>query len=83
MELYEAMERGRTARDFENEPFSTIALERMIACENESERARKVLGIPEDHFIPCFLGVGVPAKDARYVRQQEIDPSERIHRDHY
>lgn len=54
-----------------------------IPFEKDSVRAREVLGIPEDWFIPCFLGVGVPAKDAQYVKQHKIDPADRIHWDRY
>lgn len=33
--------------------------------------------------MPCFIGIGVPKKDAKYVEQKEIDISQRIHIDRW
>ena len=50
-----------------------------IPLGNEAEHAREDLGFPEDYFMPCFIGIGVPKKDAPAVKQQEIRTEERIH----
>ena len=50
-----------------------------IPLGNEAEHAREVLGFPEDYFMPCFIGIGVPKKDAPVVKQKEIRTEDRIH----
>ena len=50
---------------------------------NGDEYARKVLGFPEDYFMPCFIGIGKPRKDAVPVKQKEISIKERIHWDKF
>ena len=50
-----------------------------IPLGNETDHAREVLGFPEDYFMPCFIGIGVPKKDAPVVKQKEIRTEDRIH----
>ena len=50
-----------------------------IPLGDEENHARKVLGFPEEYLMPCFIGIGLPAKDAKRVVQKEIDIHERIH----
>ena len=50
-----------------------------VPLGDEEEYARKVLGFPEDYFMPCFIGIGKPRKDAVPVKQKEISIKERIH----
>ena len=50
-----------------------------IPLGNEADHAREVLGFPEDYFMPCFIGIGVPKKDASVVKQQDIRTEDRIH----
>lgn len=50
-----------------------------IPLGNEDEWSRKILGYPEDYMMPCFIGIGVPQKDAIMVKQKTIDLNERIH----
>ena len=50
-----------------------------IPLGNEADHAREVLGFPEDYFMPCFIGIGVPKKDAPVVKQQDIRTEDRIH----
>lgn len=50
-----------------------------IPLGDEENHARKVLGFPEEYLMPCFIGIGLPAKDAKRVAQKEIDIQERIH----
>ena len=54
-----------------------------IPLGDELEYSRKVLGYPDDYLMPCFIGIGVPKKDAKYVEQKEIDISRRIHIDRW
>ena len=50
-----------------------------IPLGDEADHAREVLGFPEDYFMPCFIGIGVPKKDAPAVKQKEILTEDRIH----
>ena len=49
----------------------------------EYEYAGKVLGFPDDCFMPCFIGMGRPKKEEKPVRQVEINPGNRIHWNRY
>lgn len=46
-----------------------------VPLGNEGEHSRTVL----DYFMPCFIGIGIPKKDAPVVKQKSIDVAERIH----
>ena len=54
-----------------------------IPLGNEEEYAREVLGFPNDYFMPCFIGIGKPKKNASVVKQKDIDVKERIHWDNW
>ena len=45
----------------------------------EEQIAGKALGFPEEYLIPCFIGIGKPAKDAVRTKQLEVDLDEMIH----
>ena len=51
-----------------------------IPLGNEGEYARKVLGFPEDYLMPCFIGMGKTAANAKIIRQKEISVESRIHK---
>ena len=50
-----------------------------IPLGNEADHAREILGFPDDYFMPCFIGIGVPKKDTPVVKQKEIRTEDRIH----
>lgn len=50
-----------------------------VPLGNESEYAKTVLKYPDDYFMPCFIGIGIPKKDAPVIKQKVIDITERIH----
>lgn len=50
-----------------------------VPLGSEEEYARDVLGFPKDYFMPCFIGIGKPKKDAPVIKQKTIDIRERIH----
>lgn len=52
-----------------------------IPLGNEGEHAREILKFPEEYFMPCFIGIGKPKKDAPVIRQKKIDIKKRIHFD--
>lgn len=52
-----------------------------VPLGNEGEYARKVLGFPNDYFMPCFIGIGRPKADADVVKQKDITVKDRIHWD--
>ena len=54
-----------------------------IPLGNESEHAREVLGYPEDYYMPCFIGIGKPSKNAEIPKQKEIEVKDRIHWDKF
>ncbi len=50
-----------------------------VPLGNEAEYARDVLKFPKDYFLPCFIGIGKPKKDAPIIKQKKIDVNDRIH----
>lgn len=50
-----------------------------VPLGNESEHAKTVLEYPDDYFMPCFIGIGIPKKDTPVIKQKVIDITERIH----
>ncbi len=52
-----------------------------VPLGNEGQYARDVLGFPDDYFMPCFIGIGKPKKDAPIIKQKVIDIRERVHFD--
>lgn len=50
-----------------------------VPLGNEDEYARDVLGFPNDYFMPCFIGIGRPKKNAPAIKQKDIDIKQRIH----
>lgn len=51
-----------------------------IPCINgESTYIKDVLKIPEDYEIPCYIALGYPDENAKFIRQHSIKPEERIH----
>lgn len=54
-----------------------------VPLGNEAEYARQLLGFPKDYFMPCFIGIGKPRKDAAAVKQKTISVKERIHWDNW
>ncbi|MBQ9928406.1 MAG: nitroreductase family protein [Lachnospiraceae bacterium] len=54
-----------------------------IPLGNEGEYAKEMLGFPDDYFMPCFIGIGKPKKNASVIKQKNIDVKERIHWDNW
>lgn len=50
-----------------------------VPLGNESEWVRDVLGYPNDYFMPCFVGIGKPKKNAPVIKQKDIEVEDRIH----
>lgn len=50
-----------------------------VPLGNEGEWSREVLQYPNDYFMPCFIGIGRPQKDAPKIKQKSIATKERIH----
>lgn len=50
-----------------------------VPLGNEAEYSRSILNYPTDFFMPCFIGIGKPLKDASIIKQKEISVKERIH----
>lgn len=54
-----------------------------IPLGSEREYAKDILGFPDDYFMPCFIGIGKPKKDAAMIKQKDIHVMERIHWDNW
>ena len=54
-----------------------------IPLGDESEYARKVLGYPDDYYMPCFIGIGKPKDNAPMPKQKDINVKDRIHWDRF
>lgn len=54
-----------------------------VPLGNESEWSREVLQYPKDYFMPCFIGIGKPKRDAAVIKQKDIAVEERIHWDRW
>ncbi|MCR5226240.1 MAG: nitroreductase family protein [Eubacterium sp.] len=50
-----------------------------IPLGNEESVAKEALNIPDEYLIPCFIGIGRPAKDAAATRQIDVDYDAQIH----
>lgn len=50
-----------------------------IPLGDEADYLRQVLGYPEDYLMPCFIGIGIPAKNAKIIEQKDIAVNWRIH----
>ena len=42
-----------------------------------------ISGYPNDYFMPCFIGIGKPKKDASIIKQKDINVKDRIHWDRW
>lgn len=54
-----------------------------VPLGNEGEYAKEMLGFPDDYFMPCFIGIGKPKKNASVIKQKNIDIKQRIHWDNW
>ena len=54
-----------------------------VPLDNEGKLAKEVLCYPEDYFMPCFIGIGMPKADAEQIKQKEISVQERMHFDRW
>ena len=54
-----------------------------IPMGNEEAVAKETLDIPDEYLIPCFIGIGRPAKGAKPTRQIEVDYNKQIHWEHF
>ena len=50
-----------------------------IPLGNEESVAKEALNIPDEYLIPCFIGIGQPAKDATTTKQLDVDYDAQIH----
>ena len=50
-----------------------------IPLGDEEAVAKETLNIPDDYLIPCFIGIGRPAKDAVSTKQIDVDYDAQIH----
>lgn len=50
-----------------------------IPWDNEEDIAKAALGFPDEYMIPCFIGIGRPAKDAVRTKQLDVDLDKMIH----
>lgn len=46
---------------------------------DEERIAQTVIDFPDEYMIPCFIGIGRPAKDAVRTKQIDVNIDEQIH----
>lgn len=47
----------------------------------ELEHIKLTLKHPETYFMPCYIALGYPSKDAKLPIQKQINVEDRIHID--
>jgi len=52
-----------------------------IPVGNEPQHIKNVLRHPDDYVLPCYIGLGYPAKDAVVNIQKEVSAKDKIHID--
>ena len=50
-----------------------------IPFEKELDYLKELLHYPEDYYIPCYLGIGYPAKDAVIIPQKQFNIKDKVH----
>ena len=50
-----------------------------IPMTEETEHIKKTLQHPEEYFMPCYIALGYPAKDAKVPVQKQIKVEDRMH----
>lgn len=50
-----------------------------IPSEEELDYLRELVHYPEDYYMPCYLGIGYPHKDAVIIPQKHFNISDKIH----
>jgi nitroreductase len=50
-----------------------------IPSEMEQDYLREALQYPDDYYMPCYLGIGYPAKDAVIPKQKHFDIKDKLH----
>ncbi len=54
-----------------------------IPFNHEVIKIKKLLNIPDDYEVPCFLALGYPTDNAVFHKQKEISVEDRIHVNRY
>lgn len=52
-----------------------------IPVGGEAEHIRRIINYPDDYVMPCYIGLGYPAKKAAKVIQNKVKASDKIHFD--
>ena len=52
-----------------------------IPLGNEPQYIKNVVGYPNDYILPCYIGLGYPAKDTFINIQKEVSVKDKIHID--
>ena len=52
-----------------------------VPVGNEPQHIKNVLRHPDDYVLPCYVGLGYPAKDAVINAQKEVSAKAKIHMD--
>lgn len=52
-----------------------------IPVGNEPQHIKNVLRHPDDYVLPCYIGLGYPAKGAVVNAQKEVSAKAKIHKD--
>lgn len=51
-----------------------------IPVGEEGKKVCQELGVPENYVMPCYIGIGVPAKESPIMEQTQYSSEQKIHR---
>ena len=50
-----------------------------IPTDEESEKVRGILNVPEHYVMPCYIGIGYPDENAEMIQQHTYHAEEKTH----
>lgn len=56
-----------------------LACSMRIPVGDEGINVAKVVGVPDDYLLPCYIGLGYPADDKPFVEQVEYTAKQKMH----
>lgn len=56
-----------------------LACSMRIPVGEEGLNVAKVIGVHEDYLLPCYIGLGYPAKERPVVEQIEYTAKQKVH----
>ena len=57
----------------------SLACSMRIPFAEEGANVAKVLGVPQDYLLPCYIGLGYPSENRPVLEQIEYDAKQKMH----